>query len=250
MTDIRADDVLCTVRDSKGYNDIGGRDVETAAVFNGLPVREARAHRGQPQISGLWWTATTGSLVPFESMLERDRLILADHDTSVDYVLAQPLRLTTQWEGRTRRHVPDFLCRRPGRPPLLVDVKPAHRVDKPGVGELLQMTAAIADALHWEYEIWTGCDAVVMVNMRFLAGYRRPWLFSKPELEQALQLVQGADEAGGGAAGTSIRAVLAGAAPSVPVAVLKPMLFHLMWTQQLLCSLLEPLNPDTWLEIA
>jgi hypothetical protein len=38
----------------------------------GLPVRRFAALRGQRHLSGLWWSATTGGHVGFESWLERD----------------------------------------------------------------------------------------------------------------------------------------------------------------------------------
>lgn len=40
------------------------------------PVREFASYKGQRHLSGQWWTATTGTLVGYESWLERDRLLL------------------------------------------------------------------------------------------------------------------------------------------------------------------------------
>ena len=37
-----------------------------------MPVREFRWTRGQKHLPGLWWSATTGSHVGYESWLERD----------------------------------------------------------------------------------------------------------------------------------------------------------------------------------
>jgi hypothetical protein len=37
----------------------------------GLPVRRFASQRGQRHLSGLWWSATTGGHVGFESWLER-----------------------------------------------------------------------------------------------------------------------------------------------------------------------------------
>lgn len=37
-----------------------------------LPVRRFRSRRRQRHLSGLWWSATTGGHVGFESWLERD----------------------------------------------------------------------------------------------------------------------------------------------------------------------------------
>jgi hypothetical protein len=45
-----------------------------------LPVRRFPSYKGQCHYIGQWWTATTGTLVGFESWLERDRLMLLDFD--------------------------------------------------------------------------------------------------------------------------------------------------------------------------
>jgi hypothetical protein len=42
------------------------------------PVREFRWTRGQRHLPGLWWSATTGSHVGYESWLERDHVMLLD----------------------------------------------------------------------------------------------------------------------------------------------------------------------------
>jgi hypothetical protein len=42
----------------------------------GTPVRRFASRKGQRHLSGLWWSATTGGHVGFESWLERDNLML------------------------------------------------------------------------------------------------------------------------------------------------------------------------------
>jgi hypothetical protein len=44
-----------------------------------LPVRRFGARKGQRQLSGLWWSATTGGHVGLESWLERDHLVALDY---------------------------------------------------------------------------------------------------------------------------------------------------------------------------
>jgi hypothetical protein len=39
-----------------------------------IPVRRFRSRKGQRHLSGLWWSATTGGHVGFESWLERDHV--------------------------------------------------------------------------------------------------------------------------------------------------------------------------------
>lgn len=84
MTDTRSSDV--EIR----YIDVSGRRVTTtpcrvdgADMVRGRPVRAFPTHPGQQNYPGWLWTATTGSLIGYESLLERDRLWLADFDRQV-----------------------------------------------------------------------------------------------------------------------------------------------------------------------
>ena len=45
---------------------------------HGSPVRRFTSRKGQRHLSGLWWSATTGGHVGFESWLERDHLLNLD----------------------------------------------------------------------------------------------------------------------------------------------------------------------------
>ena len=39
------------------------------------PIRRFTSHKGQRHLSGLWWSATTGGHVGFESWMERDHVM-------------------------------------------------------------------------------------------------------------------------------------------------------------------------------
>jgi hypothetical protein len=65
--------------------DDGGRrrsvGLETAAGVpfeDALPAREFLSYRGQRHFPGLWWVATTGRHVGYESWLERDHVMVLD----------------------------------------------------------------------------------------------------------------------------------------------------------------------------
>lgn len=68
--------------------------VDAAAVVAGRPARSFPTDKGQRNYPGLLWTATTGSLVGYESLLKRDRLWLADFDPAVRAIFGQPFWLT------------------------------------------------------------------------------------------------------------------------------------------------------------
>ena len=54
------------------------------------PVREFGWHRGQAHWPGLWWSATTGRHVGYESWLERDEVMALDFDREVVAFSSQP----------------------------------------------------------------------------------------------------------------------------------------------------------------
>ena len=43
------------------------------------------------------------------------------------------------------------------------------------MAEALEWPGRLARDHGWDYEVWTGADPVYLANVRFLAGYRRPW---------------------------------------------------------------------------
>jgi hypothetical protein len=115
-----------------------------------------------------------GGHVVYESRLELARLLLADFDRLVTAIWAQPCRLVATVDGKQRHHVPDFLFASPTGEVTVLNVKPAHRLAAAGVAEALAWPRALFTGHGWRYEVWSGCDPVLLGNIRFLAGYRRP----------------------------------------------------------------------------
>ena len=83
--------------------------VDGAEVVRGGPVRSLPTYRGQSNYPGLLWTATTQSLVGYESLLERDRLWLGDFDPGVRWIASQPFWVSGGDGNAIRCHVPDFM---------------------------------------------------------------------------------------------------------------------------------------------
>jgi hypothetical protein len=100
-----------------------------AARFElGGPVRRFTARKGQRHLSGLWWSATTGGHLGFESWLERDHMMLLDFDAAVVGIASQPFWL--RWcdgAGKEVLHVPDFFARRADGSAVVTDCRPAER---------------------------------------------------------------------------------------------------------------------------
>jgi hypothetical protein len=195
-----------------------------------LPVRRFRFEKGLRSFAGWWYFVTTGTHVGFESWLERDHLMLMDFAPDVLAVSSQPFWL--RWrdgDGRSRRHVPDFFARKAGGTGLVVDVRPDDRI--PGRdAETFAVTAAACDAAGWEYRRAGDLDPVLAANMRWLSRYRHRRCLV-PEIAAALA------EVFAGGRGLFEGAELAGDRLRV-----LPVLFHLMWRQQLTADLTVPLG--------
>lgn len=80
-------------------------------VAHGRPVRRFGSYARMGHYPG-WWSATMRDLVGYESLRERDRLMLADSDRDVVVVAGQPFGITGRDGDVVRRHVPDYLLRR------------------------------------------------------------------------------------------------------------------------------------------
>ncbi len=110
-----------------------GLSWETAPVemlYAAEPWRTFRWYMGQKHYSGSYWSCTQSDHVIYESRLELARLLYADFDRDVAGIVAQPFLLRAEVDGALRRHIPDYLLAT-GEGPLVVDVKPRHRVARP-----------------------------------------------------------------------------------------------------------------------
>ncbi|MFI6860273.1 TnsA-like heteromeric transposase endonuclease subunit [Streptomyces sp. NPDC050421] len=212
------------------------RDWSTAPVDllqSAYPWRTFRWYRGQKHYSGTYWSATTRDHVIYESRLELSRLIFADFDPSVRGIVAQPFLLKTVLGGKVRRHIPDYLLLT-GQVPVIVDVKPLHRLSKPEVAFTFDWTRLAVESRGWKYEVWSEPLAVELENIRFLAGYRRDWLFSSETLEE----LRDADLDG------LLLGQAAAVLPDHPGHQVRSAVHHLLWTQDLVTDLGRPLGPS------
>ncbi|MBM0238239.1 TnsA-like heteromeric transposase endonuclease subunit [Micromonospora sp. ATA32] len=193
------------------------------------PVRSFPVYRGQRNNTGLWWSATTGAHAGFESWLERDHLTLLDFDPVVVAISSQPFWLL--WDddaGRRRSHAPDFFARLADGTGVVIDVRPATRV-RPKDAAVFATTGRACAEAGWEYRLVHEPDAVLMANVRWLAGYRHPRCL-RPAVAAAagvvfadpLPLMDGAERLGD------------------PLATL-PTVFHLLWCGWLGVDLAVPL---------
>ncbi|CAN5555928.1 TnsA-like heteromeric transposase endonuclease subunit [soil metagenome] len=163
---------LCSSGDDAAVREIPIRQA-TGNLFRELmPWRTFRWHYGQRHYSGTYWSSTMSAHVIYESRLELARLMLADFDRSVNYIVAQPFLMRARVDGKLRHHIPDYLLLAEGGP-VVVDVKPAHLLDDTLVATTFQWVRTVVAAVGWSFEVASEQPRVMMENVRFLAGSRR-----------------------------------------------------------------------------
>jgi hypothetical protein len=181
------------------------------------PVRTSVSYQGQRNWPGLWWAASTGSHVGYQSWLERDHVMLLDFDPDVMAFAPHPFWI--YFDDAGHRHGSGFLRPPPRRRrdrdglPLRSTSQPSPdcrlRSDRAGLrGDRLGLPAGRAGrcGAGWQSA---------------LAGYRHP-RFADPAVADRLDNVFAAPEP-----------LLAGAGLAGPTMAVLPVLFHLLWRHDL-----------------
>ncbi|MEV6699677.1 TnsA-like heteromeric transposase endonuclease subunit [Streptomyces sp. NPDC051453] len=195
------------------------------------PWRTFRWYKGQQHYSGSYWSSTVGDHVIYESRLELGRLLFADFAPEVRHIVAQPFLLKADLGGKVRKHIPDYLLLADDGP-VVVDVKPRHRLHKPEVALTFAWTREAVVSRGWRYEVWSEPDPRVLENVRFLAGYRRDRLFD-PDLVAAVRSVV----LDGMTLGDAFRML-----PGCPRPLVKAAVLHLLWSGHVTTVLDRPLS--------
>jgi hypothetical protein len=165
-----------------------------------------------------------GRRVGFESWVERDHLVALDFDAAVVAIASQPFWLLWPVAGKIRRHAPDFFARLADGGVLVVDSRPLDRIGERD-SQAFAAAGRACGLLGWRYAVWGAADPVVAANRRWLAGYRHPRCYDevvagglRKVFTEPCALMDGAGQAGD------------------PLATL-PVLFHLLWRQELAADL-------------
>lgn len=221
------------LRDGTIGEDLPWTTVSVDLLRSANPWRRFRWRRGQKHYSGSYWSATARDYVIYKSRLELSRLLFADFDPSVHGIVAQPFLMRTVAGGKPRTHIPDFLLIT-GRGPVVVDVKPYRRLTRPEVAFTFDWTRRAVESRGWRYEVWSEPPEVELQNIRFLAAFRRDWLFCPDVLDELRQ----ADLDGTPLGDTAQRL------PRWPEPCVRAAAYHLLWTHDLRTDLSQPLNPS------
>jgi hypothetical protein len=178
-------------------------------------------HKTQKHIPGFFWVSQLSELVWYESRLEMFILKQLDFSQEIKAVLPQPFCLHFQSDGKRRRHIPDFLIWLESGDRLLVNVKPRRHVEKPLNQRSFKACAELCEALGWAYVTLSEPSPIFLTNLNWLAGYRRiPAKFN----DYAALIIDKASKR------QSIEDLLADLGPA---ALVRPVLFFLMWKRQL-----------------
>ncbi|MFV8047970.1 TnsA-like heteromeric transposase endonuclease subunit [Mycobacterium sp. 48b] len=210
-------------------------ELDPDAVVRGSPWRTFPWYLGQRNYSGLYWCATEGAHVGYESRLELSRLMVADFDPDAKHIASQPFQLKASIGGESLKRVPDYLvCT--DAVPLVIDVTRRVSLTKPDKVRLFEMTRKVVEARGWRYEVATEQPRVEYMNIRFLSGYRRHWQFRA-------EVVEGIRHAAQEVTGATIGDLASSVSFPKPIAL--PALFHLLWTHELSVDISQKLSSST-----
>ncbi|MEZ0054376.1 hypothetical protein ABIA30_005417 [Mycobacterium sp. MAA66] len=208
-------------------------------LYEGRPMRVFRWYQGQRHYSGEYWSATERDLVPHESRLEKAALMIADFDPRVHHIAAQPFLLQANVNGKWVRHTLDYLLGTDDGP-VVVDVMRAERLAHDKAQLLIAWTRRVVQSLGWSYVVFTEPSPVLLDNIRFLSGYRRDWLINQDIL---IEIRSRIDEL----VGLCFRDAEARFAHRCKPLV-RSALLHLLWRQELIVDVTQPLQSTTVLE--
>ena len=156
----------------------------------------------------------------------------ADFDVPVRHIVAQLFLIKAEVYGAMRKHIPDYLLLT-NAVPLVVDVKPQSWLGKPLNVITFAWTRELVESRGWRYEVWSEPPQAELENVRFLAGYRRDWLFDQDVLAELR-----AADLDGATLGQAFRSL-----PRNPEPLVRSAILHLLWQHHLVIDLTRPLSP-------
>lgn len=200
------------------------------------PVRKTKSGRLSRNIPVQAVSVTTQGWLYLESGLEHELATWLDRKPEVVWLLGQPVLLG--WEDGIS-HYPDLLSLDGDGRVTIWDARPPQGQDETFLAVSVR-TRAACEAVGWGYELFGGLPEVESLNLRWVAGARRPpqWLFAAQAalhtlLQHGPQTVAEVMEADGG------RGYLVSA------------MWHLVWTGQVRMDFGAPWGrstPISWAE--
>lgn len=198
-----------------------------------LPVRTFAYGSTQEHTPGLFWSATTGTHIPYESRLERSWMLEADFDTDVVGISSQPFTIEHVAPDNCWAHTPDLFLRYADCTARVRDVKNPSRLNDPAVVEQAARTAELCDEIGWFYDMVGVPDLRRTANLDWLSAYRRLFTPADDMADRIMTLCR-----------TPLTIDEVCYAVGSREAAL-PVLFHLAWTQRIGFDLTGPMTART-----
>lgn len=224
-----------------GFVDTTLAQVQVTEMIAGRPVREFRSYKGRRHYSGWYWASTASCMVVYESRLELARILLADFDPAVAALAAQPFQVSGDDGGQRRRYVPDLMLVGGDGAVTVVEVKPARSLLDPRVVAVTGWASEVLSERGWAFEVWSGADAALLANIRYLAGYRRSVTIDPGAISRVVGCVGGE---------STIGSVEHAAGGDCPRTLLRPAILHLLWRGFLSTDLTRPLTVNTPIRVS
>ncbi|MGL5824628.1 MAG: TnsA-like heteromeric transposase endonuclease subunit [Nocardioides sp.] len=142
-----------------------------------LSIRAPRSTEKSRHIPVQAYSVTLAGEIRVESGLEHDLVRELDRDSSVTWMVSQPVRLRLVTStGRHRVHTPDLLVVDRHEAVVIWDVRPSTKQDE-RFAESCKLTADACAEVGWTHRIYSGSPPVRRYNIRWLTAYRMlmPW---------------------------------------------------------------------------
>jgi len=206
-------------------------------IVEGLPVRVPPTYRGQRSYPEFFWAATNDRTLVYESLLELDRLWLADFDPAVTRICTQPLQVTGLDGTDVRSHVRDVLLIDDDSTATVVDVKPAARGEEPRVRAEFEWRRRLCGDKGVRHELLTVGDSIMLRNIKLLALGRRPGRLPDGYLAEARARLDDTE--------TTMRKILARRPVTCGESRWHAAVFALAWSGEVTIDLRDPVNAET-----
>jgi hypothetical protein len=106
------------------------------------------------RVVGRMYSCKSQKLVPWESQLERDAMLLLDLTPEVVGYESQPMWLLYSWGGKERLYYPDILLET-AHGEKVVEIKPADKLLEHGVLSRFAAIRSVLEEKGYAFEIWT-----------------------------------------------------------------------------------------------
>lgn len=205
-------------------------------------------------VTGVFSSAKNGKSLGYESLLERDLMILLEFDNTVQGFEEQPAKISYKVDGKAKKqYVPDILIRYQSfagvtERTVLGEIKHTDDLKKNKAKYAPKFEAAkiFATEQGWEWQIFTEKDirTPFLENLKFLREYRsaEPDISLQNEVITCLQRARGS---------VTVDFLLEQLCPTDDRKLLVvPALWHLVGTKRITANLQKPLDFNTKLSLA